>query len=76
MAQLHKKFTDNQTKESIARYSNKEFERKYIQKILGIKKRRFFIPIKQYRENSDKFSIQYTRKTKTRKIPPHQTMEV
>jgi len=69
MAQLHKKFTDNQIKELIERYLNKEIERKYIQEILGIKKRRFFILIKHYRENPNTFSIQYIRRTKTRKIP-------
>ena len=69
MAQLHKKFTDEQIKEFIERYLNKEIERAYIQEILGIKKRRFFILVKKYRENPETFSIQYTRSTKTRKIP-------
>ena len=69
MAQLHKKFTDEQIKEFIKRYLNKEIERTYIQEILGIKKRRFFILVKKYRENPETFSIQYTRSTKTRKIP-------
>lgn len=69
MAQLHKKFTDEQIKELIDRYLNKEIERTYIQEILGIKKRRFFILVKEYRENPETFSIQYTRSIKTRKIP-------
>jgi len=69
MAQLHKKFTDDQVKELIGRYLKKEIERNYIQEILGIRKRRFFILIKRYRENPDTFSIQYTRKSKTRRIP-------
>jgi hypothetical protein len=69
MAQLHKKFTDEQIKELIDRYLNKEIERTYIQEILGIKKRRFFILVKKYRENPRAFSIQYTRSIKTRKIP-------
>jgi hypothetical protein len=69
MAQLHKKFTDEQIKELIDRYLNKEIERTYIQEILGIKKRRFFILVKEYRENPKAFSIQYIRSIKTRKIP-------
>lgn len=69
MAQLHKNFTDSQAKDLIARYLSGEIERRYIQEILGIKKRRFFILVKKYRENSEKFSIQYIRKTKTREIP-------
>jgi len=69
MAQLHKKFTDEQIKALIDRYLNKEIERTYSQEILGIKKRRFFILVKKYRENPKAFSIQYTRSIKTRKIP-------
>ena len=45
-----------------------EIDRKYIQEVLGIGKTRFFALIKEYRENPKEFSIQYTRKTKTRKI--------
>ncbi len=70
MAQLHKRFTDSQVKDLIKRYLNKEVERKYIQEILDIKKRRFFILVKQYKKNPENFSIQYTRKSKNRKIPP------
>jgi hypothetical protein len=63
---LHKKFTDSQVKELIERYLKKEIERKYIQEILGIKKRRLFELVKLYRENPVKFSIKYIRKTKNR----------
>ena len=63
---LHKKFTDSQVKEFIERYLKKEIERKYIQEILGIKKRMLFELVKLYRENPVKFSIQYTRTTKKR----------
>ena len=66
MAQLHKKFADSQVKELIERYLKKEIERKYIQEILGIKKRRLFVLVKLYRENPESFSIQYIRKTKNR----------
>jgi hypothetical protein len=69
MAQIHKKFTDGQIKELIERYLNKEIARTYIQEILGIKKRRFFALVKNYRENPETFSIQYTRRSKTRTIP-------
>lgn len=68
MVQLHKKFTDSPVKELIDRYLRKEIERKYIQEVLGIVKIRFFALIKACRENSDEFSIQYTRNSKTRKI--------
>jgi hypothetical protein len=68
MTQLHKRFTDTQVKELLRRYPRKEVERKYIQEILLIGKRRFFSLIKQYRENPEGFSIQYSRQAKTRVI--------
>jgi len=68
MVQLHKKFRDSQVKELIERYLKKEIKRQYIQEILGIGKTRFFALVKKYHENPDGFSIQYSRKTKTRKI--------
>jgi len=69
MVQIHKEFTDSQVKELIERYLKNEIERKYIQQVLGIGKTRFFALIKDYRKDPNKFSIQYTRKTKTRTIP-------
>lgn len=69
MVQLHKKFTDSQVKELIESYLKREIGRRYVQEILDIGKRRFFDIAKQYKENPDGFSIQYTRKTKTRGIP-------
>lgn len=65
---LHKRFTDSQVKDLIERYLKEEIERKYIQEILSIKKRRFFILVKRYRTNPERFSVQYSRKTKTRYI--------
>ena len=69
MVQIHKAFTDDQVKELIECYLKREIERKYIQKVLGIEKTRFFALIKEYRQDPSEFSIQYTRDTKTRKIP-------
>jgi len=37
MAQVHKRFNDEQIKEVITRYLAKEIKRKYIQAVLGIK---------------------------------------
>jgi len=68
MVQLHKEFTDSQVKELIERYLKREIKIHYVLQILGIKRSRFFALIKEYREDPNKFSIQYTRKTKTRKI--------
>jgi len=61
MSQLHKRFTSDQLKELLDRYLRNEIQRKYLQEILGIKERRFFALMKQYRENPHHFTIQYHR---------------
>lgn len=63
MSQLHKRFTSDQVKELLGRYPKHEMERKYIQEILGIKKSRFFMLLKQYKQNPQHFAIQYQRTT-------------
>jgi len=68
MAQLHKQFTDTQVKELLRRYVNGEIEIHYVLEILGIKRSRFFLLLKQYKECPDRFSIRYRRKAKTRGI--------
>lgn len=69
MAQIHKKFTDTQVKELLARYLKGEIPRRYVQEILAIKERRFFILLKRYRKNPAAFSIKYQREEPTRHIP-------
>ncbi len=59
MSQLHKRFTSDQVKELLERYSKNEIERIYIQEIRGIGRRRFFMLLKEYKENSQRFTIQY-----------------
>ncbi len=66
MAQIHKKFTDEQVKELMERYLNKTIERKYVQAILGIGKVRFFAFLKRYRQDPQNFSVQYHRRSKPR----------
>ena len=61
MPQIHSRFTSDQVKELLDRYSKNEIERKFIQEILGIKRRRFFTLVKQYRENPQDFTIHYQR---------------
>jgi len=69
MSQLHKRFSSDELKKLFDRYLQNEVERKYIQNILGIKKRRFFMLLKQYKENPTKFTIQYQRTTPPRISP-------
>jgi len=68
MKQLHKKFTDCQVKDLMERYLKKKIERKDIQKVLGIKKTRFFALIKRFKDDSENFSVSYFRNTPTRVI--------
>lgn len=70
MVQLHKKFSDEQVKDLMKRYLNKELKREHIQQMLKIKKRQFFKLLKVYRQNPQAFSIRYTRIAKTRTIDP------
>ncbi len=70
MVQIHKKFTTDQVKEMFQRYLEKTIERKYIQEILGIKERRFFDLLKEYKKNPSTFSIEYTRTNAPRTIDP------
>jgi hypothetical protein len=69
MTQLHKRFTSDPIKELLERYLNKTIERKYIQQILGIKKRRFFTLLQHYKENPEHFTIQYQRQSPPRIDP-------
>jgi len=70
MSQLHKRFTSDQVQGLLERYSKNEIERKYIQEILGISKRRFFMLLNEYKENPHLFTIQYRRTTPSRSISP------
>jgi hypothetical protein len=70
MTQVHTRFSDHQVKELIERYIHHEVDRTYIQEMLGIGKSRFFMLLQKYREDSDGFSVAYTRHKKTRGIPP------
>ena len=70
MSQLHKRFSSDQLKELFERYLQDEIERKYIQEIPEIKKSRFFMLLKQYKDNPQHFTIQYQRTTPSRIISP------
>jgi hypothetical protein len=70
MEQLHKRFTNEQVKDLMQRYINKELKREHVQQMLKIKKRQFFKLVQKYRAHPENFSIQYTRQAKTRTIDP------
>jgi len=66
--QLHKKFPDEQIKSLFERYLSEEMELKYLSEIVGVKRRRFFELLKEYRKDPDTFSTSYRRKRATRTI--------
>lgn len=68
MSQLHKRFASDQVQKLLERYLNKELERKYIQEILGISRRRFFMLLNQFRKDPSHFTIQYHRTAPSRCI--------
>ena len=68
MSQLHNRFTSDQVQELLERYLKKEVGRNYIQEILGISRRRFFMLLNQFREDPSHFTIQYHRTAPSRCI--------
>lgn len=70
MSQIHKRFTSEQVKSLLDRYSKKEIERRYIQEILGIRKRQFFMILRQYKESPQHFTIRYHRTKAPRSLIP------
>jgi len=68
MVQIHKKFSNCQVKDLLKRYVANKIERKYLQEILGIKKRRFFHLVKEFKNDPEGFSIGYSHNKPTRKI--------
>jgi len=66
--QLHKRFSDEQVKMLLEKYTNENVELRYILETLAIRRRRFFELLKEYRNNPNDFSIRYRRKKATRKI--------
>ena len=69
MAQIHKRFRDEQVRDLFKRYVRKEVERKHLQMMLGISKSRFFKLLAAYRGNPEAFSIRYSRNSPNRIDP-------
>jgi hypothetical protein len=67
MVQIHKKINKDQVKDLLKRYVGKKIERKYLQQILEIKKRRFFQLVKEFKSDAEGFSICYSCNKLTRK---------
>jgi len=63
MDQLHKRFSVEQVKLLLQRYTEGKLSRAEIEEVLGIGKTRFFGLLKTYRAEPKTFSIEYERRT-------------
>jgi len=66
MDQIHKRFTAEQVKVLLRGYCQGILDRPAIEETLGISKSTFFVLLREYRRNSDEFSLAYQRGTPTR----------
>ena len=55
--QLHKRFSDGEVKMLLEKYLSEKVELSYLLEILGIKRRRFFELLKEYKRNPARFSM-------------------
>jgi len=69
MAQLHKRFSDGQVIFLFQAYSQDMMSREEVQETLSISRACFFALWKEYRSDSEAFSISYQRRS-PKKIPP------
>ena len=63
MDQIHKRFTAEQVKVLLRGYCQGILDRTAIVEVLGIGRSRFFVLLREYRRNSDEFSLAYQRGT-------------
>ncbi len=68
MAQIHKRFTDEQVKVLLKGYCQGLLDSTRVEGMLGIGRSRFFILLKEYQHDPDGFSLTYQRKSQ-RRIP-------
>lgn len=64
--QLHKRLNTSQVKAILKGYIQGSISSKEALNLLGVKRSRFFLLVKKYRENPNKFSLNYQRKTPKR----------
>jgi hypothetical protein len=66
MDQLHKRFSVEQVKLLLKRYTEGELSRAELEEVMGVGKTHFFALLKAYRHNPEQFSIAYERNTPRR----------
>ena len=75
MGQLHKRFTTEQVKVLFKAYCQGILDRQAVQETLGIGKARFFVLLKQYRQNPEGFCLIYQR-TAPARLPARAEEEI
>jgi len=65
---LHKRFSTEEVKMLLQKYLDEKVKLVYLLEILQVTRRRFFQLLKEYRKDPNNFSIQYKRKSATRRI--------
>lgn len=68
MSQLHKRFSSEQVKMILNLYIQKKMELKEVLAQLGVKERRFYKILAQYKKDKTSFSIEYSRDLPNRKL--------
>jgi hypothetical protein len=63
MGQIHKRFTDEQVRMLFQSYDQGQISRDDVQEILSIGRSRFFVLLKEFRQDPEGFSITYQRTT-------------
>ncbi|MEW6718062.1 MAG: hypothetical protein AB1345_11250 [Chloroflexota bacterium] len=66
MGHIHKRFTDEQVKILFQGYCQGQLNREHVQELLDISRSRFFVLLKKYRQDPDRFSVVYHRSTAAR----------
>jgi len=66
MDQLHKRFSVEQIKLLLQRYTEGQLSRVELEELMGVRKTRFFALLKEYRHSPETFSIEYERPTPRR----------
>lgn len=75
MEQVHKRFTTEQVRALLKGYCRGTLDRGTIEEILEISKARFFVLLREYRQNPNEFSLHYKRVTST-KLPASVEKEI
>lgn len=60
--QIHRRLVDEQVRMILERYIKRELGTNQAMDLLGLKRRQFFEWVKRYRENTEGFSVEYSKK--------------